>query len=136
MSPSLAFACFALAWAVSAQTSGEISGSVVDARGGEALARVEILLSNGAWRTTTGEDGKFHLSGIAPGDYILNVSTVGYHLVKKPFHLEPGGAVDFEIVLSPDTFHQTDSVEVQASPFESAHSDSPAALVLAGNDAK
>jgi CarboxypepD_reg-like domain/TonB-dependent Receptor Plug Domain len=131
-----AFACAALAWAASAQTTGQISGLVVDARGGETLARVEILLDNGALRTTTADDGKFHLAGIAPGDYVLNVSTVGYHLAKKSFHLDPGGAAEFEIVLSPDTFHQTDSVEVQASPFDSAHSDSPSALVLAGNDAK
>jgi hypothetical protein len=128
---SVAFALFARA-----QSSGVISGSVVDARGGEALARVEILLDSGTYRTTTGDNGKFHLSGVAPGDYVLNVSTVGYHLVKKPFHLDAGGAVEFEIVLSPDTFHQTDSVEVQASPFEPAHPDTPGALVLAGNDVK
>jgi hypothetical protein len=61
---------------------------------------------------------------------------VGYHLVTKAFHLEAGGEVDFEIVLSPDTFHQTDTVETQASPFEAARPDSPGALVLAGNDIK
>ena len=109
---------------------------MVDARGGEALARVEILLDSGAYRTTTSDNGTFRLVGVAPGDYVLNVSTVGYHLVKKSFHLEPGGKLDFEIVLSPDTFHQTDSVEVQASPFDTSHPDSPSALVLAGNDVK
>jgi hypothetical protein len=113
-----------------------MSGSVVDARGGEALARVEILLDHGSYRTATGGDGKFRLSGVAAGDYVLSASTVGYHLVKKPFHLDSGGSVEFEIVLSPDTFHQTDTVEVQASPFDTARSDSPGALVLAGNDIK
>ena len=126
----------ALAAPVCAQTNGEINGSVVDARGGEALARVEILLGSGPYRTTTGDNGKFHLAGIAPGDYVLNVSTVGYHLVSKNFHLDAGGIVDFDIVLSPDTFHQTDTVEAKADVFEAAHADSPGALVLAGNDAK
>jgi hypothetical protein len=136
MSRLLVFACAALALPGHAQTTGEIRGSVVDARGGEALAKVEILLDSGAYRTTTGDNGRFSLPGVEPGDYVLNVSTVGYHLVKKPFHLDAGGAVDFEIVLSPDTFHQTDTVEAKASPFEAARADSPGALVLAGNDIK
>jgi len=127
----LAFACTALA-----QTTGEIRGSVVDARGGEALAKVEILLDSGAYRTTTDSTGHFLLHEVAPGDYVLNVSTVGYHLIKKPFHLDPGDIKDFEVILSADTFHQTDTVEARADPFEAAHADSPSALVLAGNDAK
>ena len=135
MSRLLTFACFALALRAYAQTTGEVIGSVVDARGGEALARVEILLGGGPYRTTTGDDGKFRLPGLAPGDYVLNASTVGYHLVRKPFHLDAGGTVDFEIVLSPDTFHQTDTVEGQASPFDAARSDSPGALVLASGTA-
>ena len=125
-----------MALSAHAQTSGEVRGSVVDARGGEALAKVEILLDGGAYRTTTGDNGKFSLAGVAAGDYVLNVSTVGYHLVKKPFHLDEGGTVDFEIILSPDTFRQTDTVEARANPFEAARADSPGALVLAGNDVK
>jgi hypothetical protein len=73
---------------------------------------------------------------VPPGDYVLNVSTVGYHLVKKPFHLEAGAAMEFEVVLSPDTFHQTDTVEAKTSPFDAVHPDSPGALVLSGNDVK
>ena len=135
MSRYLILAC-ALVLPAAAQTNGEIYGSVVDARGGEALARVEILLGNSPFRTTTGDDGKFHLGAIPPGDHVLNVSTVGYHLVSKNFHLDAGGKVDFDIVLSPDTFHQTDTVEAKADPFETAHPDSPGALVLSGNDVK
>jgi hypothetical protein len=135
MSRFLVFAALWLGSAVRAQTTGEVSGSVVDARGGESLAGVEILLDGGTYRTVTADNGKFHLSAVAPGDYVLNVSTVGYHLVKKPF-LDAGGAVEFEIVLSPDTFHQTDSVEAKANPFEAAHPDTPGALVLFGNDVK
>jgi hypothetical protein len=56
--------------------------------------------------------------------------------VKKPFHLDPAAAQEFEIILSPETFRQRDSVEVQASPFEPSRQDSPSTLVLGGNDAK
>ena len=129
-------ACFLPALSGRAQINGEVHGSVVDARGGEALAKVEILLGSGSYRTTTDDKGQFRIPDVAPGDYVLNVSTVGYHLLTKSFHLDAGGGVDFEVVLSPDTFHQTDTVEAKASPFDPAHADSPGALVLAGNDVK
>ena len=119
-----------------AQAPGEVRGSVVDARGGEALSHVAIQLVGGTYRATTDDKGLFRIPSVAPGDYTLNVSTVGYHLLKRPFHLDAGEIKEFEVVLSPDTQRQTDTVEVQAGPFETARQDSPAALVLAGNDAK
>src|SRR5215472_3562814 len=119
-----------------AQPAAEVRGNVVDARGGEPLSQVVVQLVGSVYRATTGSDGRFRLTDITPGDYVLNVSTVGYHLVKKPFHLDPGETKDFEVILSPETFRQTDSVSVQASPFEPARQDSPSTLVLGGNDAK
>ncbi len=109
---------------------------VVDARGGEALAHVEVLLVGGAYRTTSDATGKFCLSAVAPGDYVLNVSTVGYHLVKRPFHLNAGEVKEFEVILSTDTFRITETVVAKVGPFEPLRQDSPSTLVLAGNDAK
>ena len=119
-----------------AQPAAEVRGSVVDARGGEALSNVVVQFVGGAYRATTDSAGRFRIPGVAAGDYVLNVSTVGYHLLKKSFHLDSGETKDFEVILSPETFHQTDSVEVQASPFEPSRQDSPSTLVLGGNDAK
>ncbi|MCX6630343.1 MAG: carboxypeptidase-like regulatory domain-containing protein [Candidatus Solibacter sp.] len=119
-----------------AQPGAEVRGSVVDARGGEALSSVVVQLVGGTYRATTDAAGRFRIPGVAAGDYVLNVSTVGYHLLKKSFHLDSGETKDFEVILSPETFRQTDSVEVQASPFEPARQDSPSTLVLGGNDAK
>ena len=118
------------------QPVAEVRGSVVDARGGEALSNVVVQLVGAAYRATTDSAGRFRMPGVPPGDYVLNVSTVGYHLLKKSFHLDSGQTQDFEIILSPETFHQTDSVEVHASPFEPSRQDSPSTLVLGGNDAK
>lgn len=119
-----------------AQPSAEVRGSVVDARGGEALSNVVVLLVGGPYRATTDSTGRFRIPAVAAGDYVLNVSTVGYHLLKKSFHLDAGETKDFDAILSPETFRQTDSVEVQASPFEPVRQDSPSTLVLGGNDAK
>jgi len=128
------FLALAPAWAQA--PAGEVRGSVVDARGGEALSNVVIQLVGGAYRATTESAGTFRISPVAPGDYVLNVSTVGYRLIKRPFHLDEGETKDFEIILSPDTFRRTDTVEVSAGPFETVRQDSPSTLVLAGNDAK
>jgi hypothetical protein len=119
-----------------AQGSGEIRGSVVDARGGEPLEKVQVSLGGGSDRAVTDAQGRFGLPGVTAGDYVLNVSTVGYHLVKTPFTLAAGEVKDFEVVLTPDTLRQTDTVEVKAGPFDAPSQDSPSSLTLAGNDAK
>jgi len=118
------------------QEAGEVRGSVVDARGGEALSNVAVELVGGAYRTTTDAEGRFSLPTVEPGDYVLNVSTVGYRLIKKPFHIDAGDIQEFDCILSPDTFRQTDSVEVSAGPFATLRDDSPSTLELSGNDAK
>jgi hypothetical protein len=95
-----------------------------------------VQLTGGPYRAVTDSSGRFRIAPIAPGDYTLNVSTVGYRLVKRSFHLDPNQTLEFEVILSPETFRQTDSVNVQASPFEPSRADSPSTLVLGGNDAK
>jgi hypothetical protein len=133
---TLEVALLAAVLPVLAQPSGEVRGSVVDARGGEALANVAVQLVGGPYRAVTDDAGRFRIAPVAPGDYTLNVSTVGYRLVKRAFRVEAGEVKEFEVVLSPDSLRQTDTVEVAAGPFETARLDSPSALVLAGNDAK
>jgi hypothetical protein len=125
-----------LAAGASAQGTGVVRGSVVDARGGEALSSVDIQLVRGPHRAVTGAEGKFEINDVSPGEYILNVSTIGYRLLKKPFRIEAGEIKEFDIVLSPETFRITDSVEVSAGPFDMVRQDSPSALLLEGNDAK
>src|SRR5664279_438281 len=134
--PVKEIAVLLLAGVLQAQPAAEVRGSVVDARGGEALSNGVVQLVGGPYRDTTDASGRFRITGVAAGDYVLNVSTVGYHLLKKSFHLDAGETKDFEVILSPETFRQTDTVEVQASPFEPARQDSPSTLVLGGNDAK
>jgi len=58
----------------------------------ERQKRLPVFLKRvgGSYRTTTDEAGKFQIASVASCDYVLNVSTVGYRLIKKPFHLDPG----------------------------------------------
>jgi len=118
------------------QGTATIRGSVVDARGGEALANVQVQLTGGAYRAVSDSKGAFQIPNISPGDYVLNVSTVGYHLANQPFHLAAGETKVFEVVLTPDSLRQTDTVEAKTDPFETSRADSPSTLVMAGNDVK
>jgi len=44
----------------------------------------------------------------------VNLSTVGYDVAKKRFSSN-GGVQEFEIVLTPDTLAQTDTIDVRAT---------------------
>jgi uncharacterized surface anchored protein len=65
-----------------AQAQVEIGGVVRDAANREALAFVNVVLQTAdsvfVTGTTSNDDGRFVLSNIAPGDYRLLVSSVGY----------------------------------------------------------
>jgi carboxypeptidase family protein/TonB-dependent receptor-like protein len=116
--------------------SGEIRGRVVDARGGEALARVAIQLEGETLETTTDARGEFILRDIPPGPHVLRVSTVGYRLARREFDLVAGAIQEFDIVLTPETLRRTETVEVQAGPYEAAPAENPSRLKLSGNELK
>ena len=65
------------------EASGEIGGIVVSSTTGEPLAGAAVMLgfrsSRGRnRRTTTGPDGRFHLSGLVAGEYVVLVDKTGY----------------------------------------------------------
>lgn len=115
---------------------GEVRGVVLDARGGEPLARTQVLLENTSRETTTDARGQFVLTNIEPGDYTLRVATVGYQILTKRFPLTAGEVKEFEIILNLDSSPRTDKVEVKAGPFDLARDDSPSELTLRGSEAK
>jgi hypothetical protein len=119
-----------------AQGVGTVGGVVVDARGGEPLARVEVRLLPSPQRTFTDTAGRFNLPDVGAGDYELHVSTVGYRLAKKTFSISAGEVKEFEIFLTPDTLQHLESIQVTASPFEPVRQDSPTELTLSGVEAK
>jgi hypothetical protein len=95
-----------------------VSGRVVDARGGEALARVRVRLVGTGVETSTNSDGRYRLDSTPAGAYVLQVETVGYRLVKQPVSLTAGEDQMIDVVLSPETFQRTDTVEVRSGPFD------------------
>lgn len=121
---------------ITAVQAGEVRGRVVDARGGEPLERVRVRLLDTDWQGVTDPDGRFMWSEVGEGEYVLQAATVGYRLLRRPFRLAEGGAVEFEVVLTPDALQQSDSVEVTPDPFAGALADSPSELTLETDEMK
>ncbi len=74
--------CIFFPFAAFAQ-NGIISGTVTNADSKKPLPRASVFLSNSAIGSATGEDGKYILSGIRPGQYTLVVSIIGYEEYSK-----------------------------------------------------
>lgn len=66
-----------------ALAQGRIEGTVVDARTREPLIGVNVIIVDSDRGVATGADGRFVLTGLAPGSYILRFSYIGYETVVK-----------------------------------------------------
>ncbi len=67
---------FLLTCSLIAQQVGNISGKVVDAKTGEALPGVNIILKGTYYGAATDINGKFRINGITVGNY--NVKCFSY----------------------------------------------------------
>jgi hypothetical protein len=95
-----------------------VQGTVLDSRTGEGLARVQVALLNTAHRTQTQAEGEFRLAAVPPGEYVLQVSTVGYWMVKRTLTIGTTAPPTIEIVLTPSGDKQVESIEVKAGPYD------------------
>lgn len=69
---------------VKAQSTGKISGIVVDATTGESLPGVTIYLEeNTAVGTVTNQDGRYFMLSVPPGKYTVVMSFVGFATLKS-----------------------------------------------------
>ena len=76
-----------------------LKGRVVDARSGEAIAKVKIIVVATQQSTSTDENGVFKLEGIQPGELDLYITTVIYGLVKKTITVKDVEMAEVEIAL-------------------------------------
>lgn len=101
MGKSIVIVVGLLAWfgtALFAQGGGAIRGRVVDGQTGAPVAKAEVTLNYNERVTTTDENGSFSYSGVAPGNYHLQVAAEGYvqhsGYPKERFYLSAGAVVD------------------------------------------
>src|SRR5207302_1417255 len=94
-----------------------LRGRVVDARSGEPVAKVKIIVSSPSQSTTTDESGGFTLSDIQPGEISLYITTVGYGLVKKTITVKETDSAEVVIALNQEAASLTEHVTVTAEPY-------------------
>ena len=102
--------------------TARLTGRVVDARTGEALAKVKVIVSGTSQETTTDDNGAFTLDNLHAGKIDLYITTVTFGLVKKSVVLRDGDNSDFQIALNEDAAALTESVTVNTAPFETTDS--------------
>ncbi len=91
--------CFLLAlcfinFSISAQT---ISGTVKNAKTGEAMPFANVFINNTTIGSTTDENGKYYISGNLPRNVELVASFVGYITATKTLNLSGATKVDFKL---------------------------------------
>ncbi|MBL8216728.1 MAG: TonB-dependent receptor [Bryobacterales bacterium] len=116
--------------------AAQVRGVVRDAGTGEALSRVAVQVAGTEWGAVTDNEGRFLLPAIAPGEHTLTVSTVGYRMLRRPFTLQAGSALDFDILLQPEILRRKEELSVDAGPFELERADVPSQRTLSGTEAR
>ena len=104
-------AILGLGWQGISYAQFNITGQILDDRG-ESLTGANIWLEATNKATISGVDGSFQISGIRPGNYLVNISFVGYRSYRQEISLDQH--VSLEVSLKPQAI-LTDEVIVTAT---------------------
>src|SRR3954470_24887662 len=95
-----------------------VSGRVVDAQTGEAIAKATVAVPQLRIEVSTDAAGRFRLDGLPAGDLELVVTTIGYGATRKTVRPDERKA-DVEIRVGQEALKQSEEVVVEAPPFDS-----------------
>ncbi len=88
-------------WAI-AQTKGTIKGKITDAKTGEGLPAVNVLVKGTYFGAATDLEGNYFIRNISPGDYTLQATMIGYTMVQKTdVKVIAGEVTEADIALEP-----------------------------------
>ena len=93
--------------------TGSVTGVVVDARSGRPIERARVSLDGvKGRRTLTNAKGRFVLGDLPAGKGVLEVSLIGYALVRRDVDIPPAGTLELTVPLAEGTGTYTEDVEV------------------------
>lgn len=107
-------------------SAASVQGKVFDARSGEPLAKVKVLVTGTTAAGLTDAHGEFEIDNLPESEVELYITTIGYGLVKRRVH--PGARVD--IALHPEASARTDQVTVTSGRFETADTSAASGKTL------
>jgi len=116
--------------ALSQTPKATLHGRVVDARTGESITKVKVIVSNSDQSTTTDENGQFTIENVPIGQVDLYITTINYGLVKKSVVVKEGTNPETVIALNEDAAALTETVTVSADPYERTEGNAPSEQTL------
>ena len=115
---------------VVATRAATLHGRVVDARTGEPIAKVRIIVSGTDLSTTTNDNGEFTFDNLPAGQVELYITTVTFGLVKKTITIAESGNPVFEIALNESAAALTETVTISTGPFDRIETNAPSEQTL------
>ncbi|MEN8157405.1 MAG: TonB-dependent receptor [Bacteroidota bacterium] len=96
-----------------AQGKGTISGVITDPQTGETMIGAHVVVEGTSHNTITDPEGRFILTNIPAGDYLLKISYIGYEDKQVGVGVAAGGITDLKIEIVYSGF-EMDEVVVTA----------------------
>ncbi len=102
--------------AAAQSATGSVAGLVVDATTGAPIERARVSLDgHPKSRALSNAQGRFVLADLPAGHGVLEVSLVGYGLVRRDVEIPAGGTLELTLPLAEGTGTYTEDVEVTAA---------------------
>jgi len=79
---------------------GIITGKVIDEKSKNPLESASVILLGTQLGAQTDEEGRFTISDIIPGEYVLQIQYVGYDVKKKTVVVKPGKPIELTLSLT------------------------------------
>jgi len=115
---------------VAQKPATNLHGRVVDARTGEPIAKVRVIVSGTDLSTTTDDNGEFTFDDLPPGQVDLYITTITFGLVRKTITLAETNNPVFEIALNEGAAALTENVTVSTGPFDRTETTAPSEQTL------
>lgn len=96
-----------------AQSTGTVAGTVIDADTDAPLPGVNVVLRGTERGAATGSDGQFQIAEVASGTYTLEARFLGYRTTERTVEVTAGATVQVQLALTPRSV-ELDGIEVTA----------------------
>lgn len=114
-------------------TDAHIHGHVIDKSTGEHLPYIVVMLKGTTIGVSTEHTGHYMIRNVPEGNFVLEVSAIGYKTQTREISIKPGKAYEVNFVLEED-YVQIDGVIVSATKSETTRRMSPTLVNVVGMD--
>ncbi len=132
------FACGILLFAMhvapaQAQTTGSVTGSVIDAANGEKLEAVQVYIQALNLGGVSDAQGRFTLHNVPPGTHELRGDLIGYSRATETITVTAGQTVQVALQMDPSALY-LDELVVTGTAFEESPINLPYAVAVVGRE--